>query len=96
LANRSPSEVPTTLTWYVIDRLRGREPIDWRVRVRKETIAQIQADKDTREKVRHKNTRPARDLATYVGDYEHPAYGRMSIKKQGEELHWSGAACSQQ
>jgi CubicO group peptidase (beta-lactamase class C family) len=30
LTNRSPSEVPTTLTWYIIDRLRGREPIDWR------------------------------------------------------------------
>jgi CubicO group peptidase (beta-lactamase class C family) len=27
-ANRSPSEVPATLTWYVIDRLRGRETID--------------------------------------------------------------------
>jgi CubicO group peptidase (beta-lactamase class C family) len=24
LTNRSPSEVPTTLTWYIIDRLRGR------------------------------------------------------------------------
>src|SRR5215468_7198620 len=27
LTNRSPSEVPTTLTWYIIDRLRGREPV---------------------------------------------------------------------
>jgi CubicO group peptidase (beta-lactamase class C family) len=92
LTNRSPSEVPTTLTWYVIDRLRRREPIDWRERVRKrpeEAIAQMQADKNAREKVRHTNTRPAHDLAAYAGDYEHPAYGLMSIKEQGGALHWS-------
>jgi CubicO group peptidase (beta-lactamase class C family) len=92
LTNRSPSEVPTTLTWYVIDRLRGREPVDWRERFRKrreEAIAQMQADKQAREKVRHKNTRPAHDLATYAGDYDHPAYGMMSIKEQDLALHWS-------
>jgi CubicO group peptidase (beta-lactamase class C family) len=92
LTNRSPSEVLGTLTWYIIDRLRGREPIDWRERVRKrreQAIAQMQADKNAREKVRHTNTRPGHDLAAYVGDYEHPAYGLMSIKEQGGELHWS-------
>ena len=92
LTNRSPSEVPTTLTWYIIDRLRGREPIDWRERFRKrreELIAQMQADKNAREKARHTNTRPAHDLAAYAGDYEHPAYGLMSIKEQGGALHWS-------
>ena len=92
LTNRSPSEVPTTLTWYVIDRVRGREPIDWRERVRKrreQTITQMQADKNAREKVRHTNTRPAHDLAAYAGDYEHPAYGLMSIEERGGELHWS-------
>ena len=53
--NRSPSEVPSTLTWYIIDRLRGREPVDWRARSRKqrdEFIAHVQADKDAREKAR--------------------------------------------
>ena len=92
LTNRSPSEVPQTLTWYIIDRLRGREPIDWRERFRKrreEFIAQMQADKNAREKARHTNTRPAHDLAAYAGDYEHPAYGVMSIKEQGGALHWS-------
>jgi CubicO group peptidase (beta-lactamase class C family) len=90
--NRSPSEVPQTLTWYILDRLRGREPIDWRERSRKrreESIAQMQADKIVREKVRRANTRPAHDLAAYTGDYEHPAYGVISIKDQGGVLHWS-------
>ena len=33
LTNRSPSELLGTLTWYIIDRLRGREPVDWRERL---------------------------------------------------------------
>jgi CubicO group peptidase (beta-lactamase class C family) len=92
LTNRSPSEVPTTLTWYIVDRLRDREPIDWRERFRKrreEAIAQMQADKNARDKVRHTNTRPAHDLAAYAGNYDHPAYGLMSIKEQGGALNWS-------
>ena len=92
LTNRSPSEVPQTLTWYIIDRLRGREPIEWRERFRKrreELIAQTEADKKAREKSRHANTRPGHDLAAYAGDYGNPAYGAMSIKEQDGALHWS-------
>lgn len=90
--NRSPSEVPSTLTWYLIDRLRGREPVDWRTRSRKqrdEFIAHVQADKDAREKARHKNTQPAHKLVAYAGEYEHPAYGVMSVREQGGALHWA-------
>ena len=43
---------------------------------------------------RHANTRPAHDLAAYVGDYEHPAYGVMSIKEQDGDLHWSWCGVS--
>ena len=90
--NRSPSQVPPTLTWYIVDRLRGRDPVDWRERFRKQredSIAQFQVDKDAREKTRHKDTHPAHELADYAGDYEHPAYGVMSITEQGGALHWS-------
>ncbi len=90
--NRSPSEVTSTLTWYIIDRLRGREPVEWRARSRKqrdEFIAHMQADKDAREKARHKNTQPAHELAAYAGEYEHPAYGVMSVKLQDGALHWA-------
>jgi hypothetical protein len=79
--NRSPNAVPGTLTWHVLDRLRGREPIDWRARSRKqrdEFLAHMQTAKGAREKARHRNTRPAHELAAYAGDYAHPAYGGMS------------------
>ena len=90
--NRSPSEVPATLTWHVIDRLRGRETIDWRERFRKrreESLVQMRSDKDAREKARRINTRPAHELAAYAAEYRHPAYGVMSIKELGGALHWA-------
>jgi CubicO group peptidase (beta-lactamase class C family) len=92
LTNRNANDVPQTLTWYVIDRLRGREPADWRERFRKrreQSILEMRANKDAREKGRHKNTRPAHDLAAYAGAYQHPAYGVMSIKEESGALHWS-------
>ena len=98
LTNRSPSELLGTLTWYIIDRLRGREPINWRERLGKrweQAIAQMQVDKNAREEVRHTRTRPAHDLAAYAGGYEHPAYGLMSIEEQGGELHWSWRGMSE-
>ena len=93
LTNRSPNEgVAGPLTWRVIDRLRGREQIDWSARSRKlrdEAAVQTQVWKDEQEKDQHPNTQPAHDLSAYAGGYEHPAYGVMSIKEQDGALHWS-------
>jgi CubicO group peptidase (beta-lactamase class C family) len=89
--NRSPNGVTEALTYYIIDWLRGREPVDWRARFRArraEAIAQLQDDKNARNKARHANTRPAHELAAYSGDYDHPAYGVMSIREQDGALHW--------
>jgi CubicO group peptidase (beta-lactamase class C family) len=90
--NRSPNAVTETLTYHIIDRLRGREPVPWRERFRQrrdEFVAHIQVGKDVREKARRANTRPAHELTAYSGDYDHPAYGVMSIREQEGALHWS-------
>jgi CubicO group peptidase (beta-lactamase class C family) len=92
LTNLSPSGMLEILTLYIVDRLRGRDPINWRERHRRrrqEALAQTQSTKDTRAKARHVGTRPAHDLAAYAGDYEHAAYGVMSIRLEGGALHWS-------
>src|SRR5262249_3885015 len=92
LTNHSPNEVPQTLTLYIIDRLRRREAADWRARFGKQRddfLAHIEADKDARESSRRKDTRPAHALAEYAADYEHPAYGVMSIREQDGALRWS-------
>lgn len=92
LTNRSPSAVPQILTWYIVDRLRGREPVDWFTRfhkIRDDFIAHIPVDKEAREKARRKNTQPAHALSAYAADYAHPAYGVMSICMKDDALHWS-------
>jgi CubicO group peptidase (beta-lactamase class C family) len=90
--NHSSNEVSPILAWYVLDRLRKRDPVDWRGRTRKrrqDALAHLQANKEARVKARHANTRPAHDLGAYVGDYEHPAYGVMSVRQQDSSLQWS-------
>ena len=90
--NRSPSEVPQTLTWYIVDRLRGRVPVDWRERFRKrrdELVANMAAAEEGRLKGRKPGTQPAHPLTAYAARYEHPAYGVMSIEEQGGALNWS-------
>jgi CubicO group peptidase (beta-lactamase class C family) len=90
--NRSPNGVTETLTYYIIDCLRGREPVTWRERFRQrrdEFLGQMQVDKQVPEKVRCANTAPAHEIADYSGDYVHPAYGMISIREQDGMLHWS-------
>jgi hypothetical protein len=52
-------------------------------------IAQVDTDRQTRSAARRDATRPSHDLAEYVGDYEHPGYGRIAITQAGEALHWA-------
>lgn len=90
--NRSPNGVTEALTYYIIDRMRGRDPVAWRERFRQrreEAIAHLKAGKDFSAKARHANTRPAHKIAAYAGDYEHPAYGLMSIREKDGALQWS-------
>src|SRR5262249_21096052 len=37
---------------------------------------------------RRPDTRPSRDPADYVGDYDHPGYGRITISHADGELIW--------
>jgi CubicO group peptidase (beta-lactamase class C family) len=90
--NRSPNGVTEALTYYIIDRLRGRDPVAWRERFRQrreESIAQIAIDRTAKAQARRADTRPAHQIAAYAGDYSHPAYGVMSIREGGGALHWS-------
>lgn len=87
-----PNGVTEILTRYIVDRLRGRDPVNWCERHRKwrqQFFAQAQITKETRAKARHTGTRPAHDLAAYAGDYENAAYSVMSIRADGGALHWS-------
>ncbi|MDM0057228.1 serine hydrolase [Variovorax fucosicus] len=91
LTNRAPGGASTILTFAALDRICGREPIDWFGRFapkRKQAVEQQKLDKKTSAEVRHGETRPSHPLDDYVGDYEHPAYGRIRIDKEADGLGW--------
>ncbi|MDH6165170.1 CubicO group peptidase (beta-lactamase class C family) [Variovorax boronicumulans] len=91
LTNRTPGGATPILTFAVLDRLCGREPVDWFGRLapkRKQAVAQQKLDKKAAAEVRHSGTRPSHALEDYVGDYEHPAYGRIHIEQRADGLAW--------
>ena len=92
LTNRDPNAVPLIVTYFVLDRLCGKEPVAWFDRLtpmRRKVVAQMDTDQKTRAQFRRAGTRPSHDLAEYAGDYEHPGYGRIAITQEGDVLHWA-------
>jgi CubicO group peptidase (beta-lactamase class C family) len=90
--NRSPSMVAEILANYVFDRVCGKEPIPWLDRHRerrRKFVAQLEVDRQARNATRRPDSRPSHDLADYVGDYDHPAYGRITITHAEGKLSWS-------
>jgi CubicO group peptidase (beta-lactamase class C family) len=90
--NREGSPVPDLLANYVFDRACGKEPVPWLARYRKrrrKAVAQLDVDRQAHKAAQRPDTCPSHDLADYVGDYEHPGYGRMSITQADEGLQWA-------
>lgn len=89
LNNLEDAPINSILAYNIYDRLLGLEPIDWNARVKADlTAAKTDADKKKQEedKDRKFDTKPTHALEEYVGDFEHPAYGVFSIRKEGEGL----------
>ena len=90
--NRTQSMAPEIIANYVFDRVCGKEPIPWLDRLRerrRKFVAQLEVDRLARSAIRRPNTQPSHDLAEYAGDYEHPAYGRITIAHAGGTLNWT-------
>ncbi len=82
LANLNGSPVPGIVAQQAIDRLLGLAPIDWSARLLQRRSATREADKAGRAKAaeeRKPGTRPAHATGDYLGDYEHAAYGVVSV-----------------
>ena len=89
LSNLSDNPTPMILALNVFDRLLGLDQVPWNERAR-EMDARLS---DAAEKGREQRaadqvggTGMSHDLDAYVGDYEHPGYGIMSIAREGVAL----------
>ena len=91
LTNQNGSTVPTVVSYNVYDRLLGLDQIDWTKRV-KERLDKAKASEEEAKKkgytAQRPGTHPSHDLADYAGDYEHPAYGVVSVKLENGGLRF--------
>ena len=91
LTNRSPSPVAQMLCHFVFDRICDKEPVPWfeRFRTRRQQfLASLKEDRQAHIAARKPDTRPSHPLTDYVGEYEHPGYGRIVIEAVDDALHW--------
>jgi CubicO group peptidase (beta-lactamase class C family) len=91
LTNRNASPVPEIVGWAAVDRLCGMTPAPWLERFRERRrafIAERPSEKAAQNTARRKNAPPSRTLEEYAGDYDHPAYGRMTISAEDNRLKW--------
>lgn len=84
LANMNATALPGIVARQAIDRLLGLAPVDWNARLLQRRDAGRKAQKVAKGKgaqERKSGTRPAHALDEYLGDYEHPAYGVLSVAR---------------
>jgi len=92
LANKESADLPEILSQHIADRIFKLAPINWN----KEGLERRQKGKEAEEKsgntkklVRKKGTKPAHRLEEYAGDYEHPGYGLLCVRKVKSRLEFT-------
>ena len=81
--------VPALVVRNAFDRMLGLEPIDWAARARKreaEAKAEVEKARKANLEAAVADTRPSHPLADYAGDYEHPGYGKASVRTHEDAL----------
>ena len=88
LTNRTGSPVTDIVTNAIFDHVMGRDAIPWFDRFREQRrayMAQRPADVAAKRVARRPDA-PSRPLSEYVGDYAHPAYGRVTVEAASDAL----------
>jgi CubicO group peptidase (beta-lactamase class C family) len=89
LTNQNGCPVHTIVTYNACDRLLGLEEVVWNERIHKEHQEVMETIKKALEPNladRVPDTQPSHPLAAYTGEFEHPGYGTITIKQDGEQL----------
>jgi hypothetical protein len=79
--------VPEIVAYHIYDHLLGLESIDWAKRFEELEGKQKAAEDEDRKKElseRKPNTHPSHELKDYVGRYENPGYGVITIQPVGD------------
>jgi CubicO group peptidase (beta-lactamase class C family) len=88
LTNLDATPLPGIISNCVADILLGLEPIDWSGRIKTQVdvakAGQEKGEKDVSD--RKPNTKPSHPLTDYVGEYENPGYGVLTVKLNDKML----------
>lgn len=82
LANLNGTPLPMILADAIHDRLLEEEPIDWsgRFAARRDQVKALAKESEQAQAAeRRSGTKPSHPLSEYVSEYEHPAYGVLTI-----------------
>jgi CubicO group peptidase (beta-lactamase class C family) len=94
LSNLGDSDMPLALSYALLDRMLGLEKKDWNGLLldiqRRNREAQERHEKAWLAR-RKPGTKPSRELEAYVGEYLHPAYGKLTVtlEEMRLQLAWS-------
>ena len=89
LNNLEDAPINSILAYNIYDRMLGLNQVNWGQRVREDIVKSRQDTEKTkkeREKDRKLNTQLSHPLDDFVGSYEHPGYGILTIEKEGNGL----------
>jgi CubicO group peptidase (beta-lactamase class C family) len=88
LSNLDGNLMADSLMFEVYDRLLGLDPIDWNGRYRLKMAQLKEAARQGEQKEeaaqRKPGTKPSHALADYAGEFDHPAYGTLTVA-QGKD-----------
>lgn len=89
LTNLNATLLPSIVTYYICDRLLNLDPISWNERIHKKAEEVKAASAKGKEKMgsdRKPGTHPSHPLEDYTGEFEHPAYGIISVELKDNKL----------
>ncbi len=89
LTNLGNNSYATLVTMHLYDRLLGLDILPWPERIEqwnKKLKAQGEEAKQKALAGRKQGTSPSHPLADYAGSYEHPGYGKLTVRLEGESL----------
>ena len=88
LTNKNGTPVPGIIRNYIFDVMSGQEPVNWHEKIKAQvTAASLKSKAAAADEVRVPDTKPSHELASYIGNFEHPGYGAIRIEQVGDSLH---------
>jgi CubicO group peptidase (beta-lactamase class C family) len=96
IVNKTDSFLPVVVTYHLLDRILGLEPVDWNTMLKSidDNVKKIPAESGAQsQELRIADTHPAHPLTEYAGTYHHPGYGDIEICCEHDALtvHLGGA-----